>query len=135
MARDWVFASFVAIVLAAGSTKGASLLEDMRVAPSDFPSLNAEKLIRELNLSPKELDVVSGRNGVGIGGDGKRIMERNFVFPDLVGVDSRVSVEDLGHHAGYYKLKDSHDARVFYFFFESRSHKDDPVDRRTRMQQ
>ncbi|KAI4382703.1 hypothetical protein MLD38_008633 [Melastoma candidum] len=129
MARDWarVFASVVVIVLAVGSTTGASVLEDMLVAPSDFPSVHAEKLIRELNLFPKELDVVNGRDGVGAGGDGKRITERKFVFPNLVGVDSGVSVEDLGHHAGYYKLKHSHDARVFYFFFESRNHKDDPV--------
>lgn len=37
------------------------------------------------------------------------------------------SIKDLGHHAGYYTLPHSKDARMFYFFFESRTNKSNPV--------
>lgn len=51
-------------------------------------------------------------------------MEKPFSLPGLSGGDS---IEDLGLHAGYYPLPHSHDAKMFYFFFESRNSKDDPV--------
>eukprot|EP00243_Klebsormidium_subtile_P010679 TRINITY_DN577_c0_g1_i1.p1 TRINITY_DN577_c0_g1~~TRINITY_DN577_c0_g1_i1.p1 ORF type:complete len:590 (+),score=177.93 TRINITY_DN577_c0_g1_i1:122-1771(+) len=36
--------------------------------------------------------------------------------------------KDLGHYAGYFRLNRTHDARMFYFFFESRGNKStDPV--------
>lgn len=41
--------------------------------------------------------------------------------------DPGTSVENLGHHAGYYRLPHSKDARMFYFFFESRNSQSDPV--------
>ncbi|KAK3408065.1 hypothetical protein EUGRSUZ_J00374, partial [Eucalyptus grandis] len=41
--------------------------------------------------------------------------------------DSGSSIQDLGHHAGYYPLPHSHAARMFYFFFESRNSANDPV--------
>ncbi|KAK1314549.1 Serine carboxypeptidase 3 [Acorus calamus] len=104
-----------------------SLLLIPSVSPSDFPfgatfpSIQAEKLIKELNLSPK--DAVPTSNG---GDESKRIVERGFKIPGLLGSED-VSVKDLGHHAGYYRLSHSYDARMFYFFFESRNSKDDPV--------
>ncbi|KAI3846922.1 hypothetical protein MKX03_016578, partial [Papaver bracteatum] len=55
----------------------------------------------------------------------KKIVGKRFMFPNVA--DSGVLVHDLGHHAGYYKLQHSHVARMFYFFFESRSNKNDPV--------
>ncbi|XP_057457338.1 serine carboxypeptidase-like [Lotus japonicus] len=86
------------------------------------PKLDAEKLIRALNLFPKdsvntlenEPHVVSGN-----------LVEKKLTFPSLAA--SEPSVEDLGHRAGYYSLPRSKAARLFYFFFESRNSKDDPV--------
>ncbi|KAJ6311487.1 hypothetical protein OIU77_013281 [Salix suchowensis] len=100
---------------------------------SNFPSAQAEKMIRELNLFPKsEVNVIdSGDDGVGAiseSGYNKRIVERKFRFPNVVGDEKEsFTVDDLGHHAGYYKIEHSHDARMFYFFFESRTSKKDPV--------
>ncbi|KAI3900944.1 hypothetical protein MKW92_015494 [Papaver armeniacum] len=54
----------------------------------------------------------------------QKIVEKKLIFPHLL---NSSSVEDLGHHAGYYRIKNSHAARMFYFFFESRFKKRDPV--------
>ncbi|KAL5733552.1 hypothetical protein ACOSP7_032897 [Xanthoceras sorbifolium] len=109
------------------SLSSAFLVEDSRLKRSDFPSVHAKKLIRELNLFPKEdVNIIDGRDSQLLAGSEKRIVEKRFKFPNLVESDG-VSVEDLGHHAGYYKIANSHDARMFYFFFESRNSKKDPV--------
>lgn len=50
-------------------------------------------------------------------------MEKKFSFFG----DSGPSIQDLGHHAGYYSLPNSRAARMFYFFFESRNNRNDPV--------
>ncbi|KAK6937741.1 Peptidase S10, serine carboxypeptidase [Dillenia turbinata] len=47
--------------------------------------------------------------------------------PQLPEADPDVSVKDLGHHAGYYKIEHSQAARMFYLFFESRNSPKDPV--------
>ncbi|KAF2295630.1 hypothetical protein GH714_033352 [Hevea brasiliensis] len=95
---------------------------------STFPSVQAGKLIRELNLFPaKDVNVL--RDGdAGLLDGRNRIVEKRFRFPNVVDDEfGGVSVEDLGHHAGYYKIANSHAARMFYFFFESRNSKKDPV--------
>ncbi|KAL1542696.1 Serine carboxypeptidase-like 48 [Salvia divinorum] len=88
-----------------------------------FPATQAEKLIKSLNLFPKH-----GAN-IHTGGESDRgaspIVEKPVRFPFLA--DSEPSVTDLGHHAGYYRLPHTKDARMFYFFFESRSSKAEPV--------
>ncbi|KAF9594244.1 hypothetical protein IFM89_028901 [Coptis chinensis] len=89
-----------------------------------FPSREAEKLIRQLNLFPKDAQEVKVSSEEAVPKE-KKIVEKRFKFPNLE--DSGVSVEDLGHHAGYYKLQHSHNARMFYFFFESRNSKKDPL--------
>ncbi|GMH13304.1 hypothetical protein Nepgr_015145 [Nepenthes gracilis] len=95
---------------------------------ANFPSLQAEKLIRELNLFPKEsVNIVDGADGLSSPHAGPRLVEKRFRFPNLNDASGGVSVEDLGHHAGYYQIEHSHNARMFYFFFESRSSKEDPV--------
>ncbi|OWM70229.1 serine carboxypeptidase-like [Punica granatum] len=115
------------LCLLVASPFSSALLLDPRFAGSHFPSVHAEKLIRQLNLSPKEdLNVVKGGDGSSGLAGGKRIAERKLRFPNF-GVGSGFSVDDLGHHAGYYKLDHSHDARLFYFFFESRNSKNDPI--------
>ncbi|KAL3849536.1 hypothetical protein ACJIZ3_011418 [Penstemon smallii] len=89
-----------------------------------FPKTQAEKLIKSLNLFPEhEVNHYVSKENNKFGES--EIVEKQFKFP-LFG-SSGASVEELGHHAGYYKLQHSKDARMFYFFFESRNSKTDPV--------
>ncbi|XP_061359433.1 serine carboxypeptidase-like [Gastrolobium bilobum] len=85
------------------------------------PKPQAETLIRGLNLFPK--DPVNIRLGDTVGFVPGKIVEKKFSFLGASGA----SVEDLGHHAGYYSLPRSKAARMFYFFFESRNNTNDPV--------
>jgi len=65
----------------------------------------AEKLIRSLNLFPKEpFNSIEGDHEGFVPG---KIVEKKFSFLG----DSGPSVEDLGHHAGYYSLPHSKAAR------------------------
>ncbi|XP_051134283.1 serine carboxypeptidase-like [Andrographis paniculata] len=88
-----------------------------------FPRTQAQKLIRSLNLFPQQ--EVNHHFGDEYGSDKSRIVEKRLNFHPLG--DSGASVQDLGHHAGYYKLPHTKAARMFYFFFESRNSKADPV--------
>ncbi|KAK9663981.1 hypothetical protein RND81_14G011100 [Saponaria officinalis] len=88
-----------------------------------FPKLQAERFIKQLNLSPKYSFNHGHEAGVPV--DGPRLVEKRFEMSELG--DPGTSVENLGHHAGYFRLPHSVDARMFYFFFESRNSKDDPV--------
>ncbi|THG01802.1 hypothetical protein TEA_006148 [Camellia sinensis var. sinensis] len=89
----------------------------------NLPSIQAEKLIRELNLFPKDPINIVDRDE----SEPARpsLVEKRFKFPNLPG--PFVPAEDLGHFAGYYKIQHSHAARMFYFFFESRNSNEDPV--------
>ncbi|KAM7496816.1 hypothetical protein LguiA_021230 [Lonicera macranthoides] len=87
------------------------------------PQTRAEALIRQLNLFPRH-DVNIARNSSS--GEAPAIVEKCFMFPSLVGAGNN-SIQDLGHHAGYYRIPHTIDARMFYFFFESRRSKADPV--------
>ncbi|PIA29125.1 hypothetical protein AQUCO_06200013v1 [Aquilegia coerulea] len=89
-----------------------------------FPTREAEILIKQLNLTPRDAQLAEKETEEGVL-KAKTIVEKRFKFPNFG--YSGVSVDDLGHHAGYYKLQHSHDARMFYFFFESRNNKKDPV--------
>lgn len=72
-----------------------------------FPKTQAEKLIRALNLFPKhEVNHHAGQED-DLGAS--PIVEKRLRFPFLV--DSGSSLQDLGHHAGYYKLPHTKDAR------------------------
>ena len=73
----------------------------------NFPKAQAERLIRQLNLFPElEINISPGHPG---NLSGSRIVEKQFSLSCLG--DSGATVEDLGHHAGYYKLQHSKDAR------------------------
>ncbi|KAJ8751429.1 hypothetical protein K2173_016636 [Erythroxylum novogranatense] len=87
------------------------------------PRLRAEKLIRDLNLFPEQ-DINMGSDDESLV-ETPAIVEKQFSFY-LLG-DPGASVQDLGHHAGYYRLPHTKAARMFYFFFESRNNKNDPV--------
>ncbi|QCE05433.1 serine carboxypeptidase-like [Vigna unguiculata] len=92
---------------------------------SDEAALLAKRLISDLNLFPDDaVNVVPVANS---SLQPRKIVEKRLRFPNLVASDSEPSVEDLGHHAGYYPIEHSHAARMFYFFFESRNRKEDPV--------
>eukprot|EP00252_Welwitschia_mirabilis_P002312 TRINITY_DN1222_c0_g1_i1.p1 TRINITY_DN1222_c0_g1~~TRINITY_DN1222_c0_g1_i1.p1 ORF type:complete len:512 (-),score=71.96 TRINITY_DN1222_c0_g1_i1:197-1732(-) len=91
-----------------------------------FPRGQAEKLIRELNLIPgiPDSEPAEGEE------KGPRLVERQINLPIRGSSNDAeaASVETLGHHAGYFELKHTHAARMFYFFFESRGNKtSDPV--------
>ncbi|KAL9663140.1 hypothetical protein QQ045_027979 [Rhodiola kirilowii] len=88
----------------------------------EYAMKQAEKLISSFNLSPKEpVNIIHDKTVSPPG-----LVERRFKFPGLVD-PSNASVADLGHHAGYYPIKHSYDAKMFYFFFESRGSNTDPV--------
>ncbi|CAA7059971.1 unnamed protein product [Microthlaspi erraticum] len=107
------------------------LLNERSFEISSLPSSRAGDLIRELNLFPKlDANVIDGADSTLTAAEGPSIVERNFRFPNILADsgDSGDTVQDLGHHAGYYKLPKSQGARLFYFFFESRKKKeDDPI--------
>ncbi|GAV66471.1 Peptidase_S10 domain-containing protein [Cephalotus follicularis] len=88
-----------------------------------LPKLQAEKLIRELNLFPKDSINTASIDDSSV--LPSKIVEKQLKFPQLSEVGP--SVKEFGHHAGYYKLPHSKDARMFYFFFESGISEDDPV--------
>ncbi|KAG1362655.1 Serine carboxypeptidase 3 [Cocos nucifera] len=105
------------------SAAAAWIPDDLRLPSSaTFPSAHAEKLIRALNLLPKDPSPEPAEAAADV--PAKRIVERRF---SLAGLTGGASVQDLGHYAGYYRLPHTHDARMFYLFFESRHSKKDPV--------
>ncbi|XP_057424271.1 serine carboxypeptidase-like isoform X1 [Lotus japonicus] len=88
-------------------------------------SLHAKKLISEFNLFPDTgINIVRDANS---SIQPSKIVEKRLIFPNVLGSDSGVSADDLGHYAGYYPIQHSHAARMFYFFFESRNSQEDPV--------
>ncbi|KAL7612573.1 serine carboxypeptidase-like isoform X1 [Lactuca sativa] len=93
-----------------------------------FPSTQAKKMIRDFNLSPeREINIVEDDGGLRLSSvQQNSIVEKRFKFPKFTDPNG-ASVADLGHHAGYYQIKHSHAARMFYFFFESRGKNTDPV--------
>ncbi|XP_051120075.1 serine carboxypeptidase-like [Andrographis paniculata] len=113
--------SFVALFLALFLLPISSVLALLRPPTTLLPSTSAEKLIRDLNLFPSLPVNVVDDDSASLAGPA--IVERPLRFPNFVDP----TAEELGHHAGYYKIQHSHGARLFYFFFESRYSTSDPV--------
>ncbi|KAG8655178.1 hypothetical protein MANES_04G014300v8 [Manihot esculenta] len=90
---------------------------------ANLTKLQAEKMIRAFNLFPKHS--INMPTHVDSLVTYPQIVEKPLNLNILGGLEP--SVQDLGHHAGYYKLPHAEAARMFYFFFESRNSKDDPV--------
>lgn len=106
------FCTLFLILILYSASSLAGIVDDRRVPRSGFPSIQAEDLIREFNLFPKsDANIVHGNleNSSMVALGSKRIVEKRLRFPFLD--DSEVSVEDLGHHAGYYKIEHSRGAR------------------------
>lgn len=77
-----------------------------------FPKKQAEKFIRELNLFPgHDVNVVEDDPEV----NAPRIVEKRFQFPhlsDSAATNSTgATVQEFGHHAGYYRLPHTKGAR------------------------
>ncbi|KAL5717010.1 Protein cbp3 [Ranunculus cassubicifolius] len=90
-------------------------------ASDNSPYGVAETMIKQLNLFPKEAFEVDELSSPTT----PKIVEKTLKFPSLMA--SANTLEELGHHAGYYRIQHSHAARMFYFFFESRNNTKDPV--------
>ncbi|XP_057782591.1 serine carboxypeptidase-like 49 [Salvia miltiorrhiza] len=89
------------------------------IPTSKFLQNEAEKLIRDLNLFPKlDANIVDGDPAAA---HAPRIVEKRLRFPQMDA--NSTTVADFGHHAGYYRLAHTKGARMFYYFFESRSKK------------
>ncbi|KAM3302957.1 serine carboxypeptidase-like [Capsicum chacoense] len=84
-----------------------------------------EKLIKQLNLFPKhDINIVSSKENI-VNNYEEKLFEKKLNL-SYIG-DSGSTVQHLGHHAGYFPLVHTKSARMFYFFFESRSNNNDPV--------
>ncbi|KAL0320202.1 UNVERIFIED_CONTAM: Serine carboxypeptidase-like 49 [Sesamum radiatum] len=102
-------ALFLLLILVSPISSVVALLR----APPRLPSVSAERLIRDLNLFPKQsINIVDDDVRFF---DTPKIVERRFKFPNLVD-PSGVSAEDLGHHAGYYQIQHSHGARLQFSY-------------------
>lgn len=78
---------------------------------SSTPKLQAEKFIRDLNLFPiDEINTVPHKTSLDEAFAGPMLVEKQFKMPFL-GAASGPSVQELGHHAGYYRLPNSKAAR------------------------
>lgn len=89
----------LAAAVAAAGVDGLQLPRE-----ANFPAAQAERLIRALNLLPKEAGP-SGAGDTPSVAPGE-LLERRVRLPGLP-----EGVGDLGHHAGYYRLPNTHDAR------------------------
>ncbi|PIN15090.1 Carboxypeptidase C [Handroanthus impetiginosus] len=79
-------------------------------APLELPSFAAKKLIRGLNLFPDYSINIIDDDFPSLAA-AQKIVERRFKFPNLV-ESIGVLADELGHHAGYYKIQHSHGASI-----------------------
>ena len=87
---------------------------DQNLLPSstlNFPKKQAEKLIRELNLFPEhDININTGNNSAAAAAAAATsVVEKRLNLPVLG--DSGATVQDLGHHAGYFRLPNTKAAR------------------------
>ncbi|KAL4591582.1 hypothetical protein LXL04_004551 [Taraxacum kok-saghyz] len=89
------------------------------------------QLIKDLNLHPNlDVNIVKSYSNSSYLDHELKVTQSGIVEKRLslqILGDSGATVHDLAQHAGYYKIEHTVDARMFYFFFESRSAKTDPV--------
>ncbi|KVH96880.1 hypothetical protein Ccrd_001028 [Cynara cardunculus var. scolymus] len=69
-------------------------------------------MIRDFNLFPeRSINIVEDDDGLRSSSfQQNKIVEKRFKFPNLVDPNG-ISVDDLGHHAGYYQIEHSHAPR------------------------
>ena len=100
--------SLLMLFVSAISAEVVSLRKNQEQSPrsGSLAKLQAEKLIRGLNLFPKD-DVNAGIHDLTV--EASKIVEKKFRFP-VLGAPGP-SVQEFGHHAGYYKLPHAKAAR------------------------
>jgi vitellogenic carboxypeptidase-like protein/serine carboxypeptidase-like clade 4 len=102
----------LAVSAARGSPDGGSVLRLPSSAPRHlaprFPRSAAVDLIRALNLHPADASPRPATAG-GAPAPAGTLVERPIHLASLAAEGT--SVKDLGHHAGYYRLPNTHDAR------------------------
>ncbi|EFJ37661.1 serine carboxypeptidase-like enzyme [Selaginella moellendorffii] len=116
-------------LLVLSAIAGISSLEDafLREISTARPRHQAEQMIRAMNLLP-HVDDSAEDSSPELEMSVERLVERRVELGIKGDSESEVTVEDLGHHAGYFKLEGTHSARMFYFFFESRRNRSkDPL--------
>jgi vitellogenic carboxypeptidase-like protein/serine carboxypeptidase-like clade 4 len=102
---------------ARGSLDGGSFLCLPSSAPRhlapQLPRSAAVDLIRALNLHPTEASPRPATTTAGAApAPAGTLVERPIRLASLAaGAGGGTSVKDLGHHAGYYRLPNTHDAR------------------------
>ena len=96
------------LFFSAFSAKAVSLRKNqLHLSPtSSLAKLQAEKLIRALNLFPKDV-ANAGIDNLTV--ETSKLVEKQFRFP-VLGAPGP-SVQEFGHHAGYYKLPHAKAAR------------------------
>ncbi|KAI7737284.1 hypothetical protein M8C21_020041 [Ambrosia artemisiifolia] len=111
-------------------------LSSARTIPFSFHHSNSlrktgHQLIKDLNLHPNlDVNILKSYNHSSYLDQELKVTQSEIVEKRLslsVIGDSGATVHDLAQHAGYYRIQHTVDARMFYFFFESRKSKADPV--------
>lgn len=82
--------------------------DEFMVSSAKFPVPMAEKLIKQFNLFPKH-DINKASSSPLAATHQQTLFEKRFNLSYLG--DSGATVQDLGHHAGYYRLPHTKDAR------------------------
>lgn len=108
---SFLFIFLVSAAVSFAETNDESIGTSSLSSTLQFPKTQADKLIRSLNLFPKH-DVNHHHDGGEEALGASPIVEKPVRFPFVV--DSGASVQDLGHHAGYYKLPHTKDARYVF---------------------
>ncbi|GJT88328.1 serine carboxypeptidase-like protein [Tanacetum coccineum] len=110
-------------------------ISSLSARTTDFSSFhlgrNGNRMIKDLNLHPSHGANIFKTNARSFDDELKvsdsGLAEKRLSFPFKILGDSGASVSDLAQHAGYFRIQHTIDARMFYFFFESRRAKADPV--------
>ncbi|XP_078178376.1 serine carboxypeptidase-like [Carex rostrata] len=92
---------------------------------SSFPAISSKQLIESFNLHPKRSAAIRAISFADAKNKEEKLVERQIDI--MSSLSSEPTSTSLGHYAGYYQLPHTYGARLFYFFFESRQSKKDPV--------
>ncbi|WCJ41576.1 Serine carboxypeptidase-like [Euphorbia peplus] len=115
------FLSLFIVLIFSCSYVSSSLLHPLSTTT---PKQQAQDLIKSFNLSPKH-SINLPKNVQSLPDIDADIVEKPLTLQFSGGAGP--SVQEFGHHAGYFKLPHAKAARMFYFLFESRINKSDPV--------
>ncbi|KVI09318.1 Peptidase S10, serine carboxypeptidase [Cynara cardunculus var. scolymus] len=122
-----LFLSFLFLISSSTATTNPSSHSSLHFSPSLRKT--GHQLIKDLNLHPNlEVNILkpfTNSSDAEFKVFESGVVEKRLSFQVLG--ESGATVQDLAQRAGYFHLKHTIDARMFYFFFESRKAKADPV--------